>query len=323
MSLLYLSRADVESLQISMSSVIDAVEEGFRRKGLGQTQMPPKTPIYPRGRITFLHAMPAYVAGVEAAAVKWVGGADDNRERGLPTITGLLILNDPVSMLPLAVMDCTWLTMMRTGAANAVAMKYLGPRAPQEMALIGCGVQGRSVLTAAKVVYPGLKRVRVYDVFPEAADKYIREMAESQQVEIIGAPDPKAAIIGADIVVTASTMPADAPPYIEESWIKPGAMAAPVDYNVGWQAEVFTAVDKFITDDVAQMEYYRETRGYFKGLPAAAELGDVVAGKIPGRETDEERTMSMCMGIAIDDAVTAKLIHGVALERGVGTELPL
>ncbi|MBU0607715.1 MAG: hypothetical protein KKI08_07490, partial [Armatimonadetes bacterium] len=123
MNLLYLSRAEVESLNIGLPAVIEVVEEGFRLKGLGQTEMPPKTSLHPHDPTTFLNAMPAYVGGdVKAASMKWVGGADDNFRRGLPTISGLLIFNDPLTMLPLAVMDCTWLTMMRTAAANAVAM---------------------------------------------------------------------------------------------------------------------------------------------------------------------------------------------------------
>lgn len=322
MNLLYLSRKDVESLQIPMGAVISAVEEGFRRKGLGETQMPPKTPIYPRPDGVFLHAMPAYVAGLDAASVKWVGGSEFNWKYGLPNITGLLILNDPETMLPLAVMDCTWITAMRTGAANAVAMKYLGPRNPVEAGIIGCGVQGRSNALAMATLYPGLQRLRVYDVNAESAARFAVEMAEQLGLAVDVVADAKAAVVGADLVVTAAYMPHNFVPYIEDDWLKPGAMAAPVDYNVAWTSELCQRVDKIVTDDVAQMNFYRP-RGYFQGVPEPWELGEVVAGKKPGRERDEERTMAMCLGIGIDDAVTAQLVYRTAREKSIGVQLPL
>lgn len=323
MTFLYLSRADVESLNITLPEIIAVVEEGFRLKGLGQTEMPPKTSLHPHDATTFLNAMPAYVGGeVRAASMKWVGGADDNYKQGLPTITGLLIFNDPVTMLPLAVMDCTWLTMMRTAAANAVAMKYLAPAQPEAVGIIGCGVQGRSNLLAMCVQYPTIREVRVHDTNPNVLERFVVEMATVTQVTIVPVGSAEQAVRGADIVVTAGYMPPNPTPYIEDEWLKPGAMAAPVDYNVAWKSEVCQRVDKLVTDDVAQMDYYR-TRGYFEGVPPAWELGDVVAGKKPGRERPEERTMSLCMGIGIDDAVTSKLIYETARARGVGTELPL
>jgi ornithine cyclodeaminase/alanine dehydrogenase-like protein (mu-crystallin family) len=322
MNLLYLSRQDVESLQLPMSAIIAAVEEGFRRKGLGETQMPPKTPIYPRPDGVFLHAMPAYVGGLDVASLKWVGGAEDNHQYGLPNITGLLILNDPVTMLPLAVMDCTWITAMRTAAANAVAMKYLGPAAAREAAIIGCGVQGRSNLVAIHTLYPGLERVRAFDTKPESMAAFAAEMSASLGLRIDPVSSPEEAVVGADVVVTAGYMPHAFEPYIEDAWLKPGAMAAPVDYNVAWKSEVCQNVDKLVTDDVAQMDFYRP-RGYFAGVPTPWELGEVVAGKKPGRERPEERTMAMCLGIGIDDAVTAQLVYRTARERGVGVELPL
>src|SRR5512140_2080318 len=105
MEILYLSRADVESLSLSMKEVLQSVEEGFRAKGLGQTEMPPKPGIHPR-KDCFIHAMPAYVRPMEAAGLKWVSGFPPNMAKGLPYITGLLILNDPDTGIPTAVMDC-------------------------------------------------------------------------------------------------------------------------------------------------------------------------------------------------------------------------
>jgi ornithine cyclodeaminase/alanine dehydrogenase len=306
-----------------MPSIISVVEEGFRRKGLGQTQMPPKIAIHPRQGKTFLHAMPAFVEGLDIASVKWVGGADDNFERGLPTISGLIVLNDADSMYPLAIMDCIWVTAMRTAAANAVAMKYLGPQKAQTAVIIGCGAQGRSNLLGLAAAYPTVQRVLVYDMNREALERYVAEMGEKTAVTVEAARSPKEAVVEADVVVTAGLSPRDPEPYLEAEWLKAGAMAAPVDYNGAWKTEAYAAVDRLITDDHGQMDYYR-AKGYFKNVPLPyADLGEVVAGLKPGREHDDQRTMSLCLGIAVDDAVTAKLVYDTARERGVGMELPL
>ncbi len=324
MHLLYLSRADVESLAVSMTQVIAAVEEGFRLKGLGQTQMPPKIAIHPRGSGTFLHAMPAYVGGeIDAASVKWVGGADDNPSRGLPTISGLLVINDPQTMFPLCVMDCIWVTAMRTGAANAVAMKYLGPKTAQEVAVLGCGVQGRSNLLGMCAHYGGIIRCRVWDPNPAAVEAYVADMSPKVPCLVDPVSDPETAVRGADVVVTAGPSPRDPNPYIHLDWLKPGAMAAPVDYNGAWCEDALRGVDRLVTDDHAQMDYYRQ-KGFFRNTPLPyADLGEVVAGVKPGRQSEDERTMSICLGIAVDDCVTGDLLYRMAKDKGVGTKLPL
>ena len=119
--LLYLSRADVEATRLPMPAIIEALEAAFREKGHGRCEMPPKPGIHPGppGNDNFIHAMPASVPALGAAGVKWISGFPRNDARGLPYISGLLILNDPGTGLPKAVMDATWITAMRTGAATA------------------------------------------------------------------------------------------------------------------------------------------------------------------------------------------------------------
>lgn len=324
MQIRYLSRADVESLAVPMADIIEVVEEGFRRKGMGETQMPPKIAIHSRPGEAFLHAMPAYIGGLDIAAVKWVGGNEANLERGLPNITGLIVLNDPETMVPLAIMDGSWITAMRTGAANAVAMKYLGPASPRTVAVVGCGVQGRSNLLAMLTRYPGIVRVCCYDVIPQALVAFIRDAESSHAgVEFVAAAGPREAVEEADIVVSAGPSPKHPTPYLRADWLKQGAMAAPVDYMGAWDAQLAAEVDLLITDDHAQMDYYR-SKGYFADIPRPnADLGEVVAGLKPGRERSDERTMSICMGIAVDDAVTAALVYERACAAGIGVELPL
>jgi len=323
LNLRYLSRSDVESLSVSMAEVIEVVEEGFRRNGMGETQMPPKIAIKPRGGETFLHAMPAYVGQLDIAAIKWVGGNDDNRKRGLPSISGLIILNDPETMFPVCIMDASWVTAMRTGAANAVAMKYLGPERVETVAIIGCGVQGRSNLLAMHTRYPEIAQLRCYDISQAALNAFVEEAREKYDFDVAPVAGLQAAVEGADVIVTAGPSPKEPTPYLKEEWLKPGAMAAPVDYMGAWEGKLAAKVDKLITDDHGQMDYYR-SKGYFKDVPKPyADLGEIVAGKKPGREGPQERTMSILMGIAVDDAVTAQLVHDRAVAQDAGMTLPL
>ena len=123
-TIVYLSRRDVEKVDLSMTEIIDALETMFKEKGEGRVEMPPKPGIHTR-KDAFIHAMPAYIPRLESAGLKWVSGYPENQKKGLPYITGLLILNDPETGIPLAIMDATWITAKRTGAATALAAKYL------------------------------------------------------------------------------------------------------------------------------------------------------------------------------------------------------
>ena len=170
--ILYLSRQDVEELALSMSEIIGALESMFRAKGEGKVEMPPKPGIHPRPD-AFIHAMPAYIPDQNAAGVKWISGYPENQKKGLPYITGLLILNDPETGFPIAVMDATWITAMRTGAATAVAAKYLARKESSTVGILACGVQGCSNLEALSCVFR-IEEVKAYDIRPEAAETFAK-----------------------------------------------------------------------------------------------------------------------------------------------------
>ena len=172
---LYLSRADVESVALDVKTIIELLEVAFKEKGEGRVEMPPKPGIHTQPD-AFIHAMPAYIPTLESAGVKWVSGYPENQEKGLPYISGLLILNDPETGIPTAIMDATWITAKRTGAATAVAARYLARKDSSTVGILACGVQGRSNLEALSCVF-GIKRVKVYDIRPEVAQKFAREMA--------------------------------------------------------------------------------------------------------------------------------------------------
>ncbi|UCF21442.1 MAG: ornithine cyclodeaminase family protein, partial [Gemmatimonadota bacterium] len=198
--LLYLSREDVETVGLSMAEIIEALETMFLAKGKGEVEMPPKPGIHPR-KDSFIHAMPAYISSMGAAGIKWVSGYPSNVERDLPYISGLLMLNDPDTGIPIAVMDATWITAMRTGAATAVAAKYLARSDSTTLGVLACGVQGRSNLEALSCVFD-LENVKAYDISSGIAQRYAVEMSEKFGVAVEVVPNPRDAVSGLDLVVT-------------------------------------------------------------------------------------------------------------------------
>jgi ornithine cyclodeaminase/alanine dehydrogenase-like protein (mu-crystallin family) len=320
--LLYLSQADVVALGLTMAKIIDVLEVAFREKGQGRVEMPPKPGIHPSGGDNFIHAMPAYIPAMRSAGVKWVSGFPENYRRRLPYVSGLLILNDPETGLPMSVMDCVWITAMRTGAATAVAAKYLARPESSVVGMLGCGVQGRSNVEALNVLFP-LKRVMAYDVNVHTARRYAGEMSARFGLGVVVVDTPREAVTGCDIVVTAGPILKKPHRTIQAGWLDEGAFASLVDFDSYWHADAMREAAKFCTDDVPQVRHYQEV-GYFQDIPPIhADLGELVTGQKPGRETLEERTMTANLGLAMDDMAVAPLIYQRAVEKGIGTWLPL
>lgn len=305
-----------------MGDIVRVVEGAFGDKARGYTEMPPKPGIHPGGD-AFIHAMPAYLPNMSAAGIKWVSGYPENFKRNLPYISGLIILNDPSTGVPISVMDATWITAMRTGAATAVAAKYLARSDSKIVGIIGCGVQGRSNLEALRTVMRDLEEVRAYDISSFNLQRYIEEMSEKFGVTVKAASGPRDAVDGSDVVVTAGPILRHPSPVIEKSWIKNGVFVCPIDFDSYWKPEAVHLMDKFCVDDVNQLEYYRSV-GYFRDVPKVyAELGELVVGKKAGRENDEERIMSMNLGVAIEDIAVAARVYDAATRKGSGQTLPL
>jgi ornithine cyclodeaminase/alanine dehydrogenase len=320
-SLLYLSRADVELVALDMPTIINLLEVAFKEKGTGRVEMPPKPGIHTQPD-AFIHAMPAYVPALQAAGLKWVSGYPDNQRRGLPYIGGLLILNDVETGLPYVVMDCTWITAYRTGAASALSAKYLARPDSEVAGILACGVQGRTNLEALAALFP-LRRVYAYDLVPEVRQRFVAEMTAKLNLEIIGVDAPRQAVAESDLVVTSGPILKHPTPTIEPDWLRPGAFASAVDFDSYWQPAALAQFDKVSTDDHTQFRYYRQN-GYFQHTPEPyADLGEIVAGLMPGRERPEERTMAMNLGLALDDMAVAPEIYRRARDRNLGTWLPL
>jgi ornithine cyclodeaminase/alanine dehydrogenase len=319
--LLYLSQADVCAVGLTMQEIIPALEVMFREKAEGRVEMPPKIGVHTMPD-AFIHAMPAAISAQKAAGMKWISGFPENDKRGLPYITGLLILNDYETGLPVALMDATWITAVRTGAATALAGKYLARADATTVGILGCGVQGRSNLEALQLLF-SLKKVFAYDTIFEHAASYALEMQSQFGIEVDPVREPKAAVTSSDIVVTAGPILRKPHATIKAGWLREGGFASLVDFDSYWDSAALAQSHKFCTDDVAQMNHYRDI-GYFQNIPPIhADLAELVTGRKPGRQTPGERTMACNLGLALDDIAVAPLIYERALGKGIGTWLPL
>ncbi len=319
--LLYLSRAEVEAVALDMKTIIQRLEEAFREKGEGRVEMPPKPGIHTQPD-AFIHAMPAFIPSLRSAGIKWVSGYPANQQRGLPYISGLLILNDVETGLPYAVMDCTWITAYRTGAATALAAKYLARPNSEVVGILACGVQGRTNLEALASLFP-VRRVYAYDIVPAVQQRYVEEMSARLGLEVIGVSEPRQAVVESDLVVTSGPILKHPTPTIQAGWLRPGAFGSAVDFDSYWTPAAMREMDKISTDDHEQFRYYRSL-GYFAETPDPyADLGELVTGRKPGREREDERTLAINLGLALDDMAVAPEIYRRAREKGIGHWLPL
>jgi ornithine cyclodeaminase/alanine dehydrogenase len=320
--LLYLSKTDVVTVGLTMAEIIESLEITFRAKGEGRTEMPPKPSIHPGGKDNFMNAMLAYIPDLKSAGVKWVSGFPENSKRGLPYIAGLLIFNDVESGLPLAVMDCSWITAKRTGAATALSARHLARPESSLIGMLGCGIQGRSNIEALNLRFP-LQKVMAYDVDAEALRRYSEEIRSRYDLEVVPVKTPRDAVTGCDIVISAGPIMKTPHATIQAGWLDEGAFASLIDYDSYWHPDAMRETAKFCTDDTPQLRLYQQN-GYLQNIPDIhADLGELVTGKKPGRETSEERTMTANLGNALDDMAVAPLIYQRAVEKGIGIWLEL
>ena len=319
--ILYLSQADVEAAGVTMTEIIAALEAAFQEKAAGRVEVPPKPGVHPGGGDAFIHAMPAYIPAMASVGVKWVSGFPDNPQADLPYITGLLILNDPATGLPTAVMDCVWITGMRTAAASAVSAVRLARKDSRTLGVLGCGVQGETHVEALRCVLPDLAELRAYDVVAERAVSFATRMAEEHTIAAHAVAAPRDAVVGADVIVTAGPILHVPHGTIEPGWLAAGAFATAVDFDSYWSAEALAELDLFTTDDIPQLRHFQEL-GYFQAIPPIhADLAELVAGTKTGRTTSGQRTMACNLGLALDDMAVAPLVLERARQAGLGVSL--
>lgn len=321
--MLYLSQENVAAAGLTMTQIIETVEKGFIEMGNGRVEMPPKPGIHPGEGDNFIHAMPAYIPAMKSAGVKWVSGYPGNPRKGLPYINGLLIYNDPETGLPLAVMDCAWITAMRTAAASAVSARYLARPESSVIGILACGVQGHTNLEAMKVLFP-LKKVYAFDTVPEQAKALAAYARDTLDLEVEIVSDPRQAVTGCDIVVTSGPILKIPHETIRSGWVDKGAFVSCVDFDSFFSRKALNQADKWTTDNLAQYTHYKDKVGFFQNCPPVyAELGELVTGQKKGRENDQERTFAANLGLAMEDMAVCPLIYRLACEKKIGTWLSL
>ncbi len=322
--LLYLSYKDVKSVNLSMADIIKVVEQGFMEMGNGKVEMPPKPGVHPGdGDGSFIHAMPAYIPGMNSAGVKWVSAYPDNPAKGLPYINGLLIYNDTQTGFPLAVMDCKWITAVRTAAASAVSAKYLARADASKIGILACGVQGHTHLEAMNVLF-SLKKVTAFDTNPEQAEKLAEYGQNSLNLDVEIVSDPKKAVTGCDIVVTSGPILKKPHETIRSDWVDKGTFVSCVDFDSFFSRNALNQADKWTTDNLEQYSHYKDNVGFFKDCPEVyADLGELVTGRKKGRQRDEERNFAANLGLAMEDMAVCPLIYHLAKKKNMGTWLAL
>jgi ornithine cyclodeaminase/alanine dehydrogenase-like protein (mu-crystallin family) len=317
--MLYLSQEDILDMEIPMKEIIPLVESGLREHGLGQVENPPKPGIHAKSD-SFIHAMPAYYRKLGIGGLKWVSGYPTNRELGLPQILGVMITNDMETGLPTAIMDCRWITAVRTAAVSAVTAKYCASKGADTLGVIGCGVQGRMTLGALKDVVPTLKKVKAYDINPEAAKKY-KDLEKQAGVEVTPVASVEEAAKGSDMILTATQRLSK--PLVKNEWFKPGALGMGLEASRAWYGDAILN-SKFVTDSWDQTTHFHEQGAFPDGLPKLyAELGEIVAGKKKGRENQKERILAINIGLALEDVIVADYVYKKAEKRGGYKKLTL
>ncbi len=318
---LYLSQDDVLDAGLNMTDTIAIVEDVLKEHGLKQFENPPKPGIHPLND-AFIHAMPAYLPRWQAAGIKWVSGFPGNFKYELPTIMGLIVLNDVNTGQPLAVMEGGHITNLRTAAVSAVAAKYLANPDAKTLGIVGAGIQARYHLLSLKEVLERIEVARIFDINAQVCQRLVALMRKQVPFEIEICDSAQQVIENVDVALTATGHLEER--IFKEAWVSPGTLVLPV-HSRGWEKSVLDKTNKFIVDDWHQFNsFVGGTEGYYSPLPNLyAELGEIVIGQKPGRQSRQERIINFNVGIAIHDIATASEILKKARENDLGTILPL
>ncbi|MEA2407325.1 MAG: hypothetical protein QOE69_1444 [Thermoleophilaceae bacterium] len=311
----YLSRADVESAGLAGTDVIDILDGVFRAKRSGAVELPAKIGVHPR-EDAFIHAMPAYLGDMDAVGIKWVAGYPDNPQLGLPYIHGLFVLSEASTGRPLAVMDATWITEVRTAAASMLGVRALAARPVETIGILGCGRQGQAHLELATDVFPTLRRALLFDRNPERAEA----MAATHPGLDVQPMRTAREVAAADVVITCAAIVRQPERPLHRTQLGETTVACAIDFDASLSDDVFEDAAVFVVDDVPQYRHYRE-QGYFAGYPDdPVELCDALD---PAADHPPGLRVYVPLGIALEDVAVAAELHRRAAEAGLGTQLPL
>jgi alanine dehydrogenase len=302
MPTLLLDRSAIKTL-IKMADVVNVVEEAFRMCGEGKGKMPAKT--YLSLEHGDFRAMPASLPG--CAGMKWVNVHPQNPSRGLPSIMGILIYSDPETGYPLAIMDATEITAYRTGAAAAIASKYLARPDSHTIGIIGAGFQAHAQILAHTELFNTVS-VNVFDVSQAAADRLMQSLP---QLPIRNCSIQEA--VASDIVCTLTP---SRDPIIKREWIVPGTHMNAIGADAPGKQELDPMILKeavVVVDDMKQASSSGEInvpvqKGIYSIDEVCGTLAEIVVGKKKGRTDNKAITVFDSTGIAVEDIAVAKLL---------------
>ena len=330
--ILVVSKEEVEAL-LTPSACLERCLDTFRWVGEGLVEQENPANLYVTDRAGpeppyghgVIQSFPAMVRPIGRAAVKWLSSFRNNPLRGLPAISALDLVTDIETGMPLALVDGTSVTNMRTGGHSAVGAKYLARSDSSRVAVIGCGNEGRTHLLALDELFE-LSEVFAFDIYSETLARFVSEMEAKVGVPVAAAAGVEEAAAEADIICVVTTA---RQPVLLESWVPEGAHVCAVNGFFDVEAECAVGFDKWAVGwyerDLAWIEGDEVGRlgGLAPGALSRADIhadlaSEIIPGRKPGREHDRERTMMTHMGMPALDAAVASLAYDLALEAGAG-----
>ena len=323
MKILVLSEEDVKNL-LSLGEVITAVESAFKMKGLGHVQMPPKQYLFINKYNGDLRTMLAYLEDSDTITVKVVNSHPENQKYRLPTVMATIIMINPKTGAPQAIMGGTWLTALRTGAAGAIAAKYLANPKPKTIGIIGAGTQARTQLMGLYLVFDTIEEIKVWDQNQQVASTYVQDMKKQyNQSSICSVENPKKAVQDADIIVTVTP---SRKPLIFSEWIQQGTHINCMGADAPGKQELDPTIlvkSKLVIDDWEQSHHGGEinipfSKGIITQQDVWGNVCEIVAGVKAARTSSEELTVFSSTGLAIQDAAAANVAYQNALKEKMG-----
>ncbi len=320
---LVLTGAEVMQV-LDMDLALMAVEEAFRAYGEGRVNMPPKAYLtLARGDFRAMYGE-IFLSWGHICGLKWVNVHPGNPTQGLLTVMAKILLNDPDTGLEFADLDGTHVTDYRTGAAGGVAARHLARPDAARLGLVGAGAQARTQAAAILKVRP-IKEIVVYDRHLTCSRPFAEQAAATFGITVRPTEKPEEAVTDMDIVVT--TTPSRAP-VVERQWVSPGTHINAIGADAAGKQELVATIltdGKVVVDDWAQASHSGEinvalARGELTQTQIYGSLGDIVAGKKPGRKTPEEITIFDSTGLIIQDLALGLAVYQRAREKGLGEE---
>ncbi|AXV37744.1 MAG: alanine dehydrogenase [Methanobacteriaceae archaeon] len=309
-----------------MDEIIESVETGYLEHARRRVQMPAKKYLYYRKHNGDLRIMPCYLRNMDQSGVKNVNVHPDNpQNHGLPTVMGLIELVEPKTGFPVALMDGTWITNMRTGAAGGIATKYLARDNSETIGLVGAGKQAETQIMALNEVMD-IKNAKVFCRTCASRTRFAKMISEKFGFPVKAVDSAKEAVTNVDVVVTSTPVKV---PVIKSKWIREGTHINAMGADAPEKQELETSLtlrSKVVIDCWEQASHSGEinipvSTGQIKREDIQARIGDVIAGKSPGRQSDEEITIFDSTGLAVQDITTAWMIYEKALKEGKGQKI--